>query len=283
MREPLSALLACYPTFGGDADAARAVKAFFAFLAANLSEVAAEMRTDVQTNEVGRAAPLSAALNHVTAATGRPLRLLEVGASAGLNLLLDHYYVAADGVTWGPPDSALRLMGHFETGHPPGGVLQIEERRGCDLHPLDVHDPSTQRVLRSFVWPEHVERMQRLDAALSIAHSAPPVAVDAADAVSWVAGQDVDRPGGVTTVLFHSITLPYFSPDERTEFIRTVRAIGEATDEDRPLAWVSFEPSDEDSGVVLLTCESWPQHQRVVLARATPHGLRVQWDPKQAG
>ncbi|WP_017608813.1 DUF2332 domain-containing protein [Nocardiopsis xinjiangensis] len=270
-----------YPTMGGEADPDRVVPAFFDFLLANVDSVREQMRVAVQTNEVGRAAPLSAAVNYVAHATGRPLRLLEVGSSAGLNLLLDHYRVEGPHGPWGPADSALRLEGHFTSGEPQAAVPEVVERRGCDLNPIDVHAPGTPNLLRSFVWPEHVERARRLEAALTVARSAPPLTLDAADACSWVAEHVDDPEPGRTTVLFHSIVLPYFDPDERDRFSKLVRSRGEQTDEDRPLAWISLEPSEEDSSVVNLICEIWPMGRKVLLARTTPHGTQVHWDPQE--
>lgn len=280
MAQSAGWISAYYPTLGGRTDTVRVVPAFFDFLAANLDAVREQMRVAVQTNEVGRAAPLSAAMNHVALTTNRPLRLLEVGASAGLNLLLDRYHVDGDGRSWGPPDSAVRLTGHFASGDPRAAVLTITERRGCDVNPIDVYDPGAAAFLRSFVWPEHVERARRLDAALGIARSAPRLRVDAADACSWVAEHAADPESGRTTVIFHSIMLPYLDLEERARFTRLVRARGEAADPDRPFAWVALEPSDADSSVVHLTCEQWPAHRRELLATTNPHGTNVRWAPR---
>ncbi|MEU6994701.1 DUF2332 domain-containing protein [Streptomyces sp. NPDC046465] len=281
MAQSASWLKAYYPTFGGATDVDKAVPAFFDFLAANLDAVRDQMTVSVQTNEVGRAAPLSAAMNYVAMVTGLPLRLLEVGASAGLNLLLDRYFVASGDTSWGPADSTLRLVGHFASGQPPAATSDIEERRGCDLNPIDAHAPGTDGLLRSFVWPEHVERGRRLDAALKVARSAPKLSLDAADACTWVSQNLAELPRGRTTVVFHSIVLAYFTPDERARFAKVIRTRGAATDEDRPLAWISLEPSDDDSSVVNLVCEMWPLGRRVVLATTTPHGTQVRWDPKE--
>ena len=270
-----------YPTFGGSVDTDRAVQEFLAFAGARWDDVAVEMRTGVQTNEVGRAAPLSAAMNHVAAVTGHPLRLLEVGASAGLNLWLDRYGYAAGGRTWGRADSPLQLVDHFESGDVPTAGFTVVERRGCDLEPLDVHSPGTATLLRSFVWPEHEERRARLDAALEVAQQQPGVPIEAADATAWVEQHTADLPAGVTTVLFHSIVMPYLSRDDRAAFGDAVRRAGARAAGDRPLAWISLEPSDSDSGVVLLTCETWPGGDRRQLAVTTPHGLQVRWDPRE--
>lgn len=281
MRESAGWMTDHYPTFGGESDPERVVPAFFDFLTGNLDVVREQMGIAVQTNEVGRAAPLSAAMNYVAHATGRPLRLLEVGASAGLNLLLDRYFIAASRSSWGPAASALRLEGHFVSGSPEAAApLEIAERRGCDLNPIDVHDPAAPDLLRSFVWPEHVERARRLDAALEVARSAPRLDIDTADAYSWVSEHLDGSDPGRTTVVFHSIVLPYLDPDERARFAKLIRSRGEETDENRPLAWISLEPSEEDSSVVNLTCEVWPLNRKVLLATTTPHGTNVRWNPQ---
>lgn len=272
-------LAAYYPVFGGETDTERVVPEFFDFLCGELDAVRQEMAVAVQTNEVGRAAPLSAAMNHVALATSLPLRLLEVGASAGLNLLLDRYFVDGGGRSWGPEASALRLAGHFTSGTPAAATLTVAQRRGCDLNPIDVHDPLAADVLRSFVWPEHVGRARRLQAALDVARELPPLPIDACEASEWVA-QHADLVPGHTTVIFHSIVMAYLDPAARERFVSRVRALGEEAAADRPLAWISLEPSDRDSGVIHLVCETWPTHRRTLLATTTPHGTDVRWEPQ---
>jgi hypothetical protein len=120
-----------FPSAGGQVDPQAAVEAFFRVVAAHVAAVAVDMRADVQTNEVGRSAPLSAAMNYPTATAGLPLRLLGVGASAGLNLWMDRYFVQAGAAGWGPPDSPVRLAGHFISGQPPATAMTVVDRRGC--------------------------------------------------------------------------------------------------------------------------------------------------------
>jgi hypothetical protein len=260
-----------FPSAGGQVDPQAAAEAFFRVVAAHRAAVAVDMQADVQTNEVGRSAPLSAAMNYLTATAGLPLRLLEVGASAGLNLWMDRYWVQAGAARWGPPDSPVRLAGHFTSGQPPATAMTVVDRRGCDLNPL--HPARSRLLLESFIWPEHVGRLRLLRAALSVA---APVPLERFGAGAWIGQQLAALPGGVTTVVFHSIVWPYLSGDERTAFDRAVRAAGARADADHRLGWVSLEPAK--SGVYL-TCERWPENERLVLATSSPHGTNVVWQP----
>lgn len=258
LSQPDCPLRRYLPSAGGHVDPQAAVEAFFGFVAADRAAVAAGMQADAQTNEVRRSAPLSAAMNYLTATAGLPLRLLEVGAAAGLNLQMDRYFVQAGAARWGPPDSPVRLAGQFISGQPPATAMTVVDRRGYDLNPLD---PARSRLLlESFIWPEHVDRLRLLRAALSVA---APVPLERSSAGTWIRQQLATLPAGVTTVVFHSIVWPYLSGDERAALDHAVRAAGARADSDHRLAWVSLEP---DRSGVCLTCERWPENERLVLA-----------------
>ncbi|MCB1040214.1 MAG: DUF2332 family protein, partial [Acidimicrobiales bacterium] len=72
------------------------------------ARLAADLRSNVQTNEVGRSATLLGGFLEVGRG-GLPLRVLEVGASAGLNLRFDRYRYVAAGRSWGPAQSPLQF------------------------------------------------------------------------------------------------------------------------------------------------------------------------------
>jgi hypothetical protein len=272
MRDPCSPLRRYYPTLGGSADPAAAVGTFFEIVEEHLAAVARGMSAEVQTNDVGRSAPLAAAMNYL----GGPLRLLEVGASAGLNLWLDRYRVDLDRERgWGPEDSPVRLVGHFEAGEPPLGSFEVIGRRGCDINPIDLADPEAREHLRSLIWPDHVERLRLLEAAMAIAAPAP---VDTASAGPWVRRQLATLPEAATTVVVHSIVTPYMSDGERKELADAIAEAGERADDAHRLAWVALEPSAEDS--VWLVCRRFPGGGWIRLATAPAgHGRQTQWGP----
>lgn len=140
-----------------------------------------------QTNEVGRSAALFGGLLQVLSRAqqpDRPVRLVEIGASAGLNLLADHFtYRVADGNTWppsggstapaptgGPQPAPVVLDPAWESwplGIPDG--VEVVERLGCDLAPIDARSQEGALSLLSCVWPDQTHRLDRLRGALALA------------------------------------------------------------------------------------------------------------------
>jgi len=269
-----------YPSVGGTVDPQRAAAELPGVVAGNHTWVEREMRRDVQTNDVGRIAPLSAAMRHaVHEFGGPPVQLLEPGTSAGLNLWPDRYGVEVDGRWMGPEDSALTLCGRFVEGHPPTDPLLVDGRRGCDLHPIAIAKEEDRALLRSFVWTDDTQRLSRLDGALA---TAGPVEIDEQDACEWLSSRLQELPDDTTTIVFHSLLLTYLSNDQRIRFAQLIRSAGATADGRHRLAWISLEPRHDDLDVALV-CELWPGGHRTQLARCSPHGAGVRWRPKPLG
>jgi hypothetical protein len=144
------------------------------------------VRNPVQTNEVARAAALVGGFLYVVERSQLPLRLLELGASAGLNLRWDHFrYVANHRRAWGPPRSSVRFEGVFKGDVPLRGACEVVERSGCDPYPIDPTTRDGELRLKSFVWSDQLDRLERLNAAIAISRRVPAT-VDAADAADWL-------------------------------------------------------------------------------------------------
>jgi hypothetical protein len=170
-----------------------------------------------QTNEARRTVITLPALGLVAERARRPLALLEVGASAGLNLLLDRFGFRIGEVACGDPASPLQLSCETwgELLPPvPAKPPQIGWRLGLDLNPLDVTDPATRAWLRALVWPEHLDRMETLDAALALARRDPPLVVRG-DVVTELAATAAEAPRDAALVVTSTWVLAYVDPPLR--------------------------------------------------------------------
>ncbi len=182
-----------YPSAGGHSTG-DPVPAFLAVLDAHRHELELRMGQGVQTNEVGRAALLAPGFALVARRTGLPLRLREVGSSAGLLLRWDGYRYEAGGDVLGDPASPLAFGDVYLPPVPDlSGPLEVADRRGCDISPIDGTTAEGRLTLLSFVWPDQLARFERLRTALDLART-NPVTVDRADAGEWVAEQVRELP-----------------------------------------------------------------------------------------
>lgn len=267
-REP--ALADAYA--GGDGDRA------WALLSDVLQRNAAELRDSidrpVQTNEVARCAALVFGFLDVAAKTGLPLRLLEVGASAGLNLRWDRYRYEADGFSWGPADSPVRL--EFElSGKPPPelpAAVEIQARHGCDKTPVDATTPDGQLTLLTYVWPDQAERIARVKAALAVAAEVP-IELDREPAAAWASRVLAEPAPGKARVIYHSIVSQYLGDEERATLFAAIRTAGERATAEAPLAWLRMEPADDRANLELTL---WPGGEDRHLARVGYHGNPVE-------
>jgi hypothetical protein len=223
LAEPTAPLARFYPNLPvpPDESAARrsAIDAFREFCldrSAELAELLATRRT--QTNEIGRSALFVPSLAMLAAECG-PLAHVDVGASAGLNLLIPYYdfvYEPGGAITTGSSVTltcSTRGDVPVPLVHPP-----IAAAIGVDTDPIDVGDPLQARWLEACVWPDQVERFERLGAAIAIANRVG-VEVrrgDAADSVAALVVESATRGHPVVTT---SWVLNYFPADARRRFV----------------------------------------------------------------
>lgn len=234
----------------------------------------------LQTNEIGRCVGLLPGML-AAASFGMPLRLLEVGASAGLNLRFDRYrYRYLGGPTWGPAGGP--VLETAAEGSVPNTLVpptvEVGERRGVDLHPIDPTAPDGARLLTSFVWPDEHDRHRRLREALEVAR-ATPVRLDTGDLADWAA--DHARPeDGATTVLFHSIVAYMLDDATVTRFDEIVeRSLRNATGQ-APFAYLRLEEPRGLTSPPELTLTigdgTGPPQRRTILT-CDWHGRWVRW------
>ena len=110
--------------------------------------------------------------------TGLPLRVLEVGASAGLNMRWDRFHYEDGDDSWGSDASPVRLEGRWSgTPRPwseaPSRTASSSSGPDAIRSPIDAIGDNGRQKLRSFVWPDQVERLALLDAAIEAAAVTP--------------------------------------------------------------------------------------------------------------
>jgi len=265
------------PTTGGVVDPSRVVSAARDLAASDPEGIRVAMAAPVQTNDVGRSAVLSAGIHAAVRRHPMPVRLLEIGASAGLNLLLDRFRVECATTAWGPPAASVRLADRFAAGVPQPADLEIVSRRGCDPDPIDLTSARGRDLLRSFIWPERIDRLALLDAAIETVRRDPPQ-IDVASAAEWLAGMIADPVPGTLTIVMHSAVTPYVATDEWAEVEASIAAAGAAATEAAPFGHLSFEAVlDVEPLVVEVVLELWPGGARAPLATCGPHGDDIVW------
>lgn len=267
------ALAAHYPSVGGT-PGPTLVADFLATVAERRPEIEELISLGVQTNETGRSAALVGGYAEVARRGGLPLRVLEVGASAGLNLRWDRFWYDTGASTFGDPASGVRFEGWWEGEAPDlASGATVASRAGCDRNPLDITTGDGRTTLRSYVWPDQVERLARLDAALDVA-ARVPATVEAADLGEWLEGRLAEPAPGLATVVVHSIVWQYVSRESRDRMRAALRAAGERSTPESPVAWLRLEPAGPTADLRLTW---WPGGGEEVLALAGYHGRPVRW------
>jgi hypothetical protein len=302
------ALTAYYPSVGGDrAPDAAATTAFLQVLDRHRAVIVDRLRTrSTQTNEPGRTAGQRAALAWLTTRTAPPgsgpdrrrLALVEVGTSAGLLLHLDRYeqrfVTAAAGATRGiAPSRPVVIETTCLAQVPDTTLLPVAARIGVDRAPLHVGAADDRAWLRACVWPEHVDRLDRLDAALALAAAHDDLTLHRGDLLELLEPVVDAIDADLQVVVLHSATLAYLAPADRARFEAILDRIGAR----RALWRVGLEghflepfaglvaqrlgpPDPEQPGFVLATTH-WRDGQRCdeALGRMQSHGGWLRFAP----
>ncbi|MCI0342302.1 MAG: DUF2332 domain-containing protein [Planctomycetales bacterium] len=277
LRDASHPLAGYYGTLGGRRRDGNPFPLFREFCLARREEIARILETRlVQTNEVGRSAILLPAFALVARRTGRPLALLEIGPSAGLNLRLDSYkYDCGEAGRCGDPRAALELSCRVRgASRPPipAAVPPIAWRAGLDLDPVDPRDPEATLWLRALVWPEHVERAERLRRALALCEADPPRIVRG-DALALLRPLAADAPRDAAFVIFHSHAVNQVHGPDRERLAEVLAGIAR----DRDLSRVSAEWLGGETPELDLTTWASGRAETALLARYQGHGAWIEW------
>lgn len=287
LTSPDEALVAHYPNLAESTASGDPFTDFRRVALGRAGEIEAIVSSrNTQTNEVGRCAQFVPVLALLERSQGS-LAMIDVGTSAGLNLLLPCYQYEYDpGGTVGGP-STVHL--HCATrGEPPVPALlpAIAAAVGLDVAPIDVRNDAAVRWLEACVWPDQLDRFQRLVAAVELAQQHPPD-VRRGDAIDDLGALVAEMGARGHPVVTNSWVLNYLSPEAQQRYVDALDAIGRSRD----LSWVIAEspaqtpalpvpttPEPED--ITVLSVVTWRAGARRVhrLATTHPHGFWLHWE-----
>lgn len=245
------------------------------------------------------------------------VRLVELGASAGLNLraerfglewvdvsrsgepsrkasdpraatcflgpadsrvvLRDAWSSASSDDTTSTPAQIMHRGGYSEPQARQPYALDIVERFGCDLAPVDPTTTQGRLLLTSYVWPDQLDRLERLRGALAIAAEVP-APVHRASAADFL--DTLELVEGTTTVVWHSIVWQYLSDEEQARAAARIETLGAAATGTAAFAHLSMEhgrASPGDPGKVLVTVRTWPGAEPQMLGTTRGHGIPTTW------
>jgi hypothetical protein len=165
--------------------------------------------------------------------------LIDVGGSAGLDLHVDRVGITyGNGQTLGDPSSLVQLSASIVGGRPVPmrAVPEVVARVGVGLDPVDVTDAENVRWLRACLPPDQPERVERLDAELALAATAPPQLLRG-NAVEVLPDAFARVPADALPVVTTTWALSRFPLQSRLRFLHRLDEAAAG----RAVAWVSAE------------------------------------------
>lgn len=286
LADPKHRLADHYPNLARGTAVGDAGDHFVDFVLSHATSMEGVLATrSTQTNEIGRCNWFLFPLAILSEEVGTLARV-DIGSSAGLTLLspLIGYDIRPGGSVGA--DSPLTITCEVRGEPPvPSRVPDVRWSLGIDASPIDVNDDEAVRWLEACVWPEQVERFERLRAAVRLARQ-HGVVVETGDAVDSLANAVERAREHGHPVVTTSWVLNYLSAERRSEFVDVLDRIGATSD----LSWVIAESpketpelpghADSDELITVISLVTWRTGRRLVrrLATAHPHGNWVNWE-----
>ena len=144
---------------------------------------------------------------------------------------------------------------------------------GIDIEPIYVDDADATDWLRASVWPDQLDRMHRLEAAIDIARRSPPQLIKG-DGIDMLRVAAAGAPAEATLVVHHSYALNQVATEDRVRLERELMELAAL----RAVYLVAVEwtgpddPEELRAGKVRRT-----DVPRKTLARVHHHGAWLDW------
>jgi len=228
-----------------------------------------------QTNEVRRSAALIAGARVALSYFQRPIILSELGASGGLNLMWDRFALDIGGRRFGVNNAALVLSPDWDGPLPPPATIEITERAGVDLNPLNPNNPDDLLRLKAYLWADQPHRLALTQAAAATLDTV----VEQGDAIDWLEQRLAQPKAGHLHLIQNTVAWQYFPKAAQVKGLHLIEAAGAIATPDHPLAWLSMENDGDATGGVgaAITLRIWPGNVTLQLGRVDFHGRWVQW------
>jgi hypothetical protein len=246
------------------------------FCASHYEEIVQLLQTRrVQTNEVRRCAYLYPVFCRVHQRLSKSLALVEIGTAAGLNLIWDRYsYSYGDGKVVGAEGSKVRITSTINGPNKPSLEDQpppVTYSVGVDVRVLDLTDDDHLLWLRSLIWPEHKERVERLTSAASILRADPPRLLQG-DAVHVLEELSQEVPKEAVLCVYHTHVANQFSSEKKETLFKIVDRMANQ----RPICHLYNNMQD---GFLHLDILGVNQPTRETIAKTDGHARWFEWMP----
>jgi hypothetical protein len=229
------------------------------------------------TNEVGRATFLHAGLTALAKNAPQLLHTIEIGPSAGFNMYWDRYLYRyrKNGkiFTAGAPDGEVVIDVPLKGEHMPplGPAPRVGQRIGLELSPVDLANSDDCDWLRALVWPDHMHRLRRFEAALK-ANRNWPHDIRVGDALELLPDAMAGIPENETLCICHTLAVYQFS-DEAKQALDDILTIAGLR---RPVWRLGLENEDGKYPLRLTRYANGAREARV-LALCEPQGGWLEW------
>jgi hypothetical protein len=272
-------LRAYYRTLGGNPSNGEPFPAFRDFCVTHRDALRRQIRTRVtNTNEVGRSAILNAAFLELAKSVTEPLHLIEIGPSAGLNLYWDRYHYKyrweGEELISGANDSDLVLEMPVSGSRPPSGnPPRVGTRVGLERTPVDLNDAEDRDWLRALIWPDHPDRLARLEKAIAAVRSFHPD-IRPGDALRLLIDAIASAPREGALCVFHTMATYQFYEEDRAALDAILTVAGM-----RRRVWRLSMEWESDIYPLRLHRYAGGTREDLVLATCDSHGSEMHWQP----
>jgi hypothetical protein len=173
----------------------------------------------------------------------------------------------------GPQTPALTLNPDWTGPCPPSNSINIAERAGVDLNPLNPRLAPDLLRLTAYLWADQPHRLTLTKAAAATID----VEIQEGDAIAWLATRLANPRTGHLHLIQNTVAWQYFPNSSQARGLELIEQAGARATAETPLAWFSMKNDGDATGGVgaALTLRLRPGDTSLHLGRVNFHGRWV--------